>query len=84
MASAQVSVYGIGAGNLDAAVEAALDALGNSDVPYETSGMATVIDAGSEVMLFDVLRAMYESATQHGEVVMVATISNACPVTVQP
>jgi uncharacterized protein YqgV (UPF0045/DUF77 family) len=77
--SAQISVYPLRRRNLAATIEAVLAALGTGDVSMQPGAMSTVI-AGSEEAVFAVLREAYRAATRDGAAVMVATLSNACPV----
>lgn len=80
MSTAQVSVYGVGDGNLNAAVEATINVVRSSGLPYTVGRTHTLIDAAA--VLFSTLRALYQAATAQGEVAVVATISNACPLSV--
>ncbi len=80
MAGAQVGMYGIGQGNLDAALSASLRALRTSGLPHEVGGMGTIIDGADAAALFHTLGEMYQAAAEQGEVVMTVTRSNACPV----
>ena len=82
MSTAQVSVYGVGDGNLNAAVEAAITIVRSSGLPYTVGRTQTLIDADDDTVLFHTLRALYQAAAAQGEVVVVATISNACPLSV--
>lgn len=82
MSTAQVSVYGVGDGNLNAAVEATINVVRSSGLPYTVGRTHTLIDADDDTVLFHTLRALYQAATAEGEVVVVATISNACPLSV--
>ena len=80
MSSAQISVYGVGEGNLNAAVDAALAALVASGLPHSIGPMSTVVDSDDDGALFAALAAAYRAALACGPVVMHITVSNACPV----
>ncbi len=51
-----------------------VDALGLS---YEVGRMSTELQ-GSEEQVFTALRVAFERAAEHGDVVLVATVSTAC------
>lgn len=55
----------------------------NNDVEVHPGAMSTVI-AGSEDAVFAALREGYRAATARGDVVVVATLSNACPIPETP
>lgn len=76
--SAQVSVYGLGATDIAAAVEAFLQALQQYELHYEVGAMSTVI-WGEEHAVWRALQEAYAAAGAIGPAVMQVTISNACP-----
>ncbi len=67
MASAQVGMYGIGQGNLDAALSASLQALRTSGLPHEVGGMSTIINSADDAALFHTLGEMYQAAVEQGK-----------------
>lgn len=77
MIAAQFSLYPLGETHLTPLLEQALQAAGATGAAIEVGQMATVIK-GSEPQVFDALRAAFAAVAQHGEVVLVATVSNAC------
>lgn len=76
--SAQVSVYPLRRLSVGAPIEACVAAMRRHDVEVGPSPMSTVV-VGPEVEVFRALEAGYRAACEGGEAVMVATISNACP-----
>ena len=77
--SAQVSVYPLRRRALAGTINAVLAALGAGEVTIHPGAMSTVI-VGSEEAVFAALRDGYRAATRDGAAVMIATLSNACPV----
>lgn len=78
--SAQVSLYPLRTPHLSSAIDAALEILGASGLLVEPGCMSTVV-TGDIDQVFNALRTALQRATDVGEVVMLATFSNACPLT---
>lgn len=81
--AAQVSIYPLRQTSVSGAISGALAAFQASDVEVRPGAMSTVI-AGSEDAVFAALREGYRAATAQGDVVVVATLSNACPTPATP
>jgi uncharacterized protein YqgV (UPF0045/DUF77 family) len=77
--AAQVSIYPLRQPALSPTIEAALDVFQEFGLEVEAGAMSTVI-TGEDESVFGALRQAFAQATEAGEVVMVVTISNACPV----
>jgi uncharacterized protein YqgV (UPF0045/DUF77 family) len=78
MISAQVSVYPLRQDHLSPAIDALNGTLRASGLNPEVGAMSTVISGDAEAV-FDALRRGFREAAASGHVVMVVTVSNACP-----
>jgi uncharacterized protein YqgV (UPF0045/DUF77 family) len=76
--SAQLSLYPLGQADLAPAIQAVLDTLAAHQLPYKVGSMST-LTWGDDEVIFTALREAFAAATQFGPAVMVATVSNACP-----
>jgi uncharacterized protein YqgV (UPF0045/DUF77 family) len=77
--TAQVSLYPLRQPHLSAAIDKALDVLrchGLEVVPGTMSSMVS----GEDETVFVALKEAFQVTSQQGDVVMVVTLSNACPV----
>lgn len=77
--SAQVSLYPLRQENLSQPIEEALDAFQAHGLHVEAGAMSSVI-SGDDSTVFAALREAFHRAAEQGHVVMVVTLSNACPV----
>jgi uncharacterized protein YqgV (UPF0045/DUF77 family) len=77
--SAQVSLYPLGQKKLSPAINEALHIFGQHDLEVIPGSMSTLI-FGNDEAIFSALQAAFRRATAQGQVVMVVTFSNACPV----
>ena len=75
--TAQVALYPLRVRDLGPALAAALAAARASGATVEVGRMASTID-GNEEQVFAALRAAFTAAAAQGDVVLVATVSNAC------
>jgi uncharacterized protein YqgV (UPF0045/DUF77 family) len=75
--TAQFSLYPLRTRQLAPALEAALSAARATGIAMETGLMSSVLE-GSEEQVFAALRAAFSAAAQHGDAVLVVTVSNAC------
>ncbi len=78
--SAQVSLYPLRQAHLTAGITKLADALRASGLDVRPGSMSTVV-VGDAERVFDCLKASFLSAAAVGDVVMVASFSNCCPVT---
>jgi tRNA-Thr(GGU) m(6)t(6)A37 methyltransferase TsaA len=77
--TAQVSLYPLGQATLSPTIDEALRTFREHELEVRPGSMSTLISGkGSEV--FQALQHAFEQSTMQGEVVMVVTFSNACPV----
>lgn len=79
LVSAQVSLYPLRQTHLGPAIDEALDAFRRHGLDVQPGAMSTQV-AGDEEKVFSALRQAFGRASQRGDVVMVVTLSNACPV----
>jgi len=77
--SAQVSLYPLRQENLSQPIEAVLDTFQAHGLHVEAGAMSSMI-AGDDSTVFAALREAFHRAAEQGHVVMVVTLSNACPV----
>lgn len=76
--SAQVSLYPLRQERLSPAIQRALAVLKSHGLEVQAGPMSTLI-WGDEEEVFGALRDAFREAALAGEVVMVVTFSNACP-----
>ena len=81
--AAQVSIYPLHQTSISDAISEALEAFRATGVEVRPGAMSTVI-SGDENAVFTALREGYRAARVQGDVVMVATLSNACPTPATP
>lgn len=77
--SAQLSLYPLRQEDLLPAIRAVWSALECHGLPYEVGSMST-LTWGDDATLFAALREAFLAAAAHGPAVLVATLTNACPV----
>jgi uncharacterized protein YqgV (UPF0045/DUF77 family) len=77
--SAQVSLYPLRQPHLGPAIDKAAEVLRASGVDLKPGTMSTILVGESE-RVFDGLKAAFQSAAAAGDVVMVVSFSNCCPV----
>lgn len=77
--SAQVSLYPLRQEELSPAISAALAAFRRHELEVQPGPMSSII-TGDEGAVFAALREAFCQAAEQGQVVMVVTLSNACPV----
>lgn len=80
--SAQVSLYPLRQTHLTPAITKLSDTLRASGLEVRPGSMSTVVIGESE-RVFDSLKASFQAAAAVGDVVMVVSFSNCCPVTVR-
>lgn len=77
--SAQISIFPLRQQHLGPAVDAVRLALESQGLEPEVGPMSTVVTAEPD-RIFAALREAFERAAATGDVAMVFTVSNACPV----
>lgn len=82
--SAQISLYPLGVNRLGPPIERAVAALRARGLDPETGTMSTLV-FGDDETVFDALRAAFAAAADGDQsVVLVVTVSNACPLPEPP
>lgn len=78
-ASAQISLYPLRQSSLSPAIDSTLRILREHGLDVSPGPMSTLA-SGDDEALFDAIREAYRTSSGNGDVVMVVTFSNACPV----
>lgn len=81
--SAQVSLYPLRQAALAPAIEAALRIFRQRGLDVEPGVMSTII-TGDDAAVFTALQEAFRFVAVQGQVVMIVTFSNACPVSSRP
>ncbi len=76
--SAQLSIYPLRQPSLSKTINEALKAIKNYGLKLIPGSMSTMI-IGNDVILWEALKEVFRVASTHGELVMIVTLSNACP-----
>jgi uncharacterized protein YqgV (UPF0045/DUF77 family) len=76
--TAQISLYPLRQSRLGAVIDRAVAALRQRNLRVEPGPMSTLI-TGPADELFPALQAAFDEAAKDGDVVLVVTVSNACP-----
>jgi uncharacterized protein YqgV (UPF0045/DUF77 family) len=77
--AAQVSIYPLRQSHFTPAIGKALDIFRAKGLNVEMGAMSTIV-SGEDEPMFAALKEVYESLAEKGELVMIVTLSNACPV----
>lgn len=77
--AAQVSIYPLRQARFSPSIGKALDIFRAHGLTVEMGAMSTVI-SGEDEALFAALKEVFQSLAEQGELVMMVTFSNACPV----
>jgi uncharacterized protein YqgV (UPF0045/DUF77 family) len=77
--AAQVSIYPLRQPSLAPMIDTALQVFQDHGLDVQPGAMSSLV-TGDDKALFAGLREAFARATEQGEVVMVVTVSNACPV----
>ena len=77
--AAQVSIYPLCQPDLSQAIDVALDVFKKYDLEVTAGAMSSVI-SGEDEILFSAIKEAMQKTSEQSEIVMVATFSNACPV----
>jgi uncharacterized protein YqgV (UPF0045/DUF77 family) len=78
-ATAQVSLYPLRQPRLSSVIEDALAVFREHQLQVTPGSMSTVV-SGDYDRMFDAFKQAFRQAAEQGEIVMVVTVSNACPV----
>ena len=81
--AAQVSLYPLRQASLAPAIEESLHIFRKHGLEVEPGAMSTII-TGDDEAVFAALQEAFHYVAEQGQVVMIATFSNACPVPSQP
>ncbi len=77
--AAQVSLYPLRQASLSPAIDEALQIFQEHGLSVEPGAMSTLI-TGDDAAVFAALQKAFRRVAEQGQVVMVVTFSNACPV----
>lgn len=77
--SAQISIYPLGQTDLAPEINEVLSIFGKFNLGVSPGSMSTLITGELETV-FEALKQAFQHTAEHGRVVMVSTLSNACPV----
>jgi uncharacterized protein YqgV (UPF0045/DUF77 family) len=77
--AAQISLYPIRQPTLSPAITEALEIFEEHGLDVQPGSMSTVV-TGGDTELFAALQRVYRENAARGDVVLVVTLSNACPV----
>jgi len=77
--AAQVSLYPLRQAGLSPAIERALAIFREHGLKVTPGAMSTLVSGGHDTV-FDALKQAFQVTAEQGEIVMVVTLSNACPV----
>ncbi|MGD8397915.1 MAG: YkoF family thiamine/hydroxymethylpyrimidine-binding protein [Anaerolineae bacterium] len=80
--AAQISLYPLRQDSLAPAIDEALRILREHGLDVEPGTMSSVV-TGDDAAIFAALQEAYRHAAVQGHVVMVVTLSNACPLPAQ-
>jgi uncharacterized protein YqgV (UPF0045/DUF77 family) len=76
--SAQVSLYPLRRAHVSPVIEQALHVFQAHGLAVRPGDMSTLV-TGDDEAVFSSLKELFAQAAQQGDVVMVVTLSNACP-----
>jgi uncharacterized protein YqgV (UPF0045/DUF77 family) len=79
----QVSLYPLRQAHLSPVIEQASRVFRAHGLAVKPGDMSTLV-TGDDEAVFAGLKEIFTKAAQHGDVVMVVTLSNACPVAETP
>ena len=77
--SAQISLYPLRQASLSPAIEKAQHILKQHPLKISAGPMSTIV-SGEDEAIFDAIKEALRATSSDGDVVMVVTFSNACPV----
>lgn len=77
--SAQVSLYPLRQDRLSPVIDKAVEIFKNRGIQVEPGPMSTLL-TGDDQIIFEAVREAFRKGAEMGEIVMVVTLSNACPV----
>ena len=80
--SAQISIYPLRQTSLSPAIDRAIEIFKEYGLDVVPGAMSSVV-SGDDEALFAALREVFRQTAEQGEMVMVVTLSNACPVSRQ-
>ena len=83
MVSAQIGLYPLGQADPTRAIEALWAALRERDLEFQVGAMSTTTWGVTDAV-FVALEEAFSRAAESGQVVMVITLSNACPAVSEP
>jgi uncharacterized protein YqgV (UPF0045/DUF77 family) len=79
MVTCQFSLYPLREPRLSPALDRAMEAVRSTGLTPQVGSMSTYIE-GDEGAVFEALKRAFRGVAEEGELVLIATVSNACPV----
>jgi uncharacterized protein YqgV (UPF0045/DUF77 family) len=79
LVSAQVSIYPLRETRLSPSIETALAVFRERGLEVSPGAMSSIV-SGDDEALFSAIREAFRKTSERGDLVMVVTLSNACPV----
>jgi uncharacterized protein YqgV (UPF0045/DUF77 family) len=79
MITCQFSLYPLREPNLSPALDRAMEGVRSTGLTPQVGSMSTYIE-GDEDAVFEALKRAFRRAAEEGELVLIATVSNACRV----
>jgi len=77
--AAQISLYPLGQSDLSPAISRAVSILREHRLEVSPGAMSSVL-SGDDEALFSAIKAIFQKSSEQGGMVMVVTLSNACPI----
>ncbi len=77
--SAQISLYPLRGARLSPIIEQALETFKERGLTVSPGAMSSLV-SGDDEALFAALKEVFKKSSDGGDIVMVITLSNACPV----
>lgn len=81
--SAQISIYPLRQEHLSPAINKAVDIFKEHKLEVDSGPMSSVV-SGDDEALFAAIQDIFRKNSEQGDIVMVVTFSNACPVSQMP
>jgi len=77
--AAQVSIYPLRQSHLSPAIDEALGIFKQHNLEVTPGAMSSVVSGDDEALL-TAIKEVFQQISEQGEVVMIITLSNACPI----
>ena len=77
--AAQISIYPLRQPHFSSVIDQALEIFRKHGLQVDTGAMSSVV-SGEDEALFTALHEAFQKIAEQGELVMIVTLANACPV----